>query len=212
MAYNESQQPRFSQAIARLHDVKGNPAPQITPEIGHSITLEQTPNQLDLVVLTGRRPCWAGVTCVAGAGVSAALVLRVAPNVILTIERIQVNKPTGGFVSVQVQDTGIASLTASVAFFRDRRLGLYANNRPSTLPFTKQTGGLAGGNVYKRAQILANVCTDIGSNGLVLVRDQGPAAQIVDFSVSNETLAETFDVMVEFNERPASISELVLPQ
>ena len=81
MAYNESQQPRFSQAIARLHDVKGNPAPQITPEIGHGVTLDQVSFGYELEVLTGRRNCFAGISAPAnGVGVSSGVILVTGPT------------------------------------------------------------------------------------------------------------------------------------
>lgn len=215
MAYNESQQPRFAQAVARLHDIKGNPAPQITPEIGHNVELDQVSFSYELEALVGRRNCFAGITAPAGgAGVSSGVILIPGQNTLMVVTGVQVQKATAGFASIQIADptTGFGGTTAaSVAFFRDFRFGIPTTARPFTQAVTRLTGGLATGFVMKRVQLLANVWTQIPiTPGLVISQ---PLASIFNrFGVFNETLNEAMDVMIDFYERSVVQSELVLPQ
>lgn len=215
MAYNESQQPRFSQSIARLHDVKGNPAPQITPEISHGVTLEQTDFATELAALIGRRNCFAGITApAAGAGISSGAILVPGQNIICVITGVQVNKATAGFVSVQLSDVGFpfgGTTLASFTFFRDSRLGPMLTARPATTAATRATGALPAAVVVKRVQVAAGIWTQVPiAPGIVIVN---PLATALNrFGVFNETLNEAVDVMVDFYERVASPSEIVLPQ
>lgn len=216
MAYNESQQPRFAQAVARLHDVKGNPAPQITPEINHEIGLDQVSFSYELEALTGRRNCFCGITAPAIAAVSSGVRLAPGNNTIFVVTGVQVNKATAGFVSVQVADATSAftgTWAGSFCFFRDTRFGLLASARPFTVANTHLTGGLpAGSSVLKRVQVAAGIWTSIPIvPGYVIAQTVQPTIN-AQFGVFNETLNEALDVMIDFYERAAVQSELVLPQ
>src|SRR5437667_7241097 len=159
MAYNESNAPRFAQAVARMHDIKGNPAPQVTPEISHSVTLEQVSFGYELEILTGRRNCFAGITAPAIAAVSSGVLLQVptGANFIAVVTGVQVQKAVAGFVSIQFDNVAPAGTYAtSFAFFRDMRMGPTGSARPSTQALTHLTGGLPGGVVLKRVFLPAN--------------------------------------------------------
>ena len=216
--FNESLEPRFSQAIGRLHGIKGNPAPQVTPEIAHGVTLEQTSFSYELEALTQRRNAFAGITAVAGAGVAGGVLLQLStPGVVLVVIGVQVNKPTAGFISVQIDDAvPSGTFTASLNFYRDNRWGRFATARPATKAFTHQTGALPTSVVVKRVQVAANAWTQIPIlPGIVLTPLVAPAAGVapnVNFGVFDETLAETIDVMVDFYERPISPQEANLAQ
>lgn len=216
MAYNESQQPRFAQAVARLHDVKGNPAPQITPEIGHGVTLEQTDFATELAVLTGRRNIFVGVTAPAIAAVSTGVLIQPSPNSIVVVTGVQVQKATAGFASVQVSDSSmgiVGTFATSFAFFRDTRLGLLLTGRPGIRVFTHLTGALPAAAVLKRVQLAANVWTQIPiTPGYVMHIAGAGIIPLPLFGVFNETLNEAMDVMIDCYERHASPSELTLPQ
>lgn len=213
--FNESNQGRFNQFIARLHDIKGNPAPQVEPEIGHNVQIAGTNIGHELDAVVGVRNCFAGITAPArGVGVGSGVVLQPGSGSIVVVTGIQFNKATAGFVSVQVTDlTAVfgVTLAASFCFFRDNRLGPYSAARPSTAALTQLTGVLPSGNVFKRIeQPVAGAFTSVEFKpGLVLVQST-PAK--VAFGVFNETLNEAIDVMIDFYERAASPSELVLPQ
>jgi len=216
MAFNESQSPRFAQAVARLHDVKGNPAPQITPEINHGVTLEQVSFGYEFEALVSRRNIFVGITGQAqGAGISSGVVIQPPTgnnSTILVVTGVQVNKATAGFVQCQVADGSFGGTFApSFTFFRDRRFGAFASARPSTRAFTHLTGGLPTGNTVKRVQVLAGVWTQIPiTPGLVIVNPD--TTNFAGFGVFNETLNEALDVMIDCYERAISVSELNLPQ
>lgn len=214
MSYNESQQPRFSQAIARFHDVKGNPAPQITPEINHSIQLDQTSFTYELEALTGRRNCFVSVAPPAIAGVSAGLILTPAVNTIIVIIGLAIEKAVAGFVQAQFASASlgfVGTFANSFAFFRDSRFGDPQIARPSASVLTHLTGVLPLATQFRRAFIPANSFTTIPIlPGIVLANDAPNTPN--RFGVFNETLSETLEVYIDFYERPVSASELRLPQ
>lgn len=213
MAYNETQAARFPQGIARLHDVKGNPAPQITPEISHGVTVDQVSTAWELEPLFGRRNCFAGITAPAIAAVSAGVMLQAGPNMCFVVTGVQVQKAVAGQVSIQIENFTFAggTFSASFAFYRDTRFGPFVSARTMTKPFTHLTGGLPASPVVKRVNVPANTLVQIPiTPGLVIVPISGSPTPV--FGVFNETLNEAMDVMIDFYERPLSPSELILPQ
>ena len=214
MAYNESQQPRFAQAVARLHDIKGNPAPQVTPEIGHNVELDQVSFSYELEALTGRRNCFVSVAPPAIAGVSAGLVVRPAQNTLIVVTGLAIEKAVAGFIQVQFASASlgfVGTFATSVAFFRDSRWGDPQTARPSVSVFTHLTGALPLATQFRRVFIPVNTFTPIPINpGIVMANDLPTVLN--SFGVFNETLNEAMEVYVDFYERQVSVSELKLPQ
>lgn len=213
--FNESNQGRFNQLIARLHDIKGNPAPQVEPEIGHNVQIAATNIDHSLDALVGLRNCFAAVTGPAqGVGISSGVDLNAASATIVQIYGVQVNKATAGFVSVQYDDIGSFTGTFSAVngtFFRDTRFGKVGAAKPATKAFVRATGGLPASTVFKRVQVAAGLWTPIPFNPAFVIA-WAPGTPQIQFGVFNETLNEALDVMIDFSERAASPSELALPQ
>jgi len=214
VSYNESQQPRFSQAIARLHDVKGNPAPQITPEINHSIQLDQTSFSYELEALLGRRNCFVAVSAPAIAAVSAGLIIKPAQNTLIVITGLAIEKAVAGSIQVQLASASLGfsgTFATSFAFFRDSRWGDPQIARPSSSIGTHLTGGLPLATQFRRVFIPANSFTVIPIvPGIVIAQEAANQPNI--FGVFNETLNEAMEVYVDFYERQVGVSELKLPQ
>jgi len=214
--FNESNQARFSLGIARLHDIKGNPAPQVAPELAHGIELEQGNFATELDALVGRRNAYTAVSLPAvGVGISSGLVLSLSQfGILVVVTGIQVNKPTAGNVFVGLSDTGAfpGTFAASFGFYRDSRWGPVLSTKPAVPVLTHATGGVPVTGGFKRVAVQAGVFTDVlFKPALVLLRlPTNPAA--VQFGVFNETLNETMDVMIDWYERAASPSEIILAQ
>jgi hypothetical protein len=126
--FNETLAGRFNEMIRRLHQMKSTPAPQVAPEISHSITLEN--DRPEWLVLHGGFPWAFRASTVAAAGFVSVVGVRNPAGSGLLVVVTEIDIMNTNFVAGNWQLRTKASQTVQsvgTSFFRDSRRGFGGN-------------------------------------------------------------------------------------
>jgi hypothetical protein len=125
--FNESLQARYNEFIRRAHGMKGSPAPQVSPEIGHEIVIED--DRLEHLALASGIS-WGFHTAVAAQATHVSVVGVRNPTaggyiVVVTAVRLyQAQVPAAVSAMLKLRDLSVQSTIAAAGnvTYRDTRL------------------------------------------------------------------------------------------